>query len=152
MATPSVTDEITAALQQFQAYLTPNQKVQFSTSQSPSPSDANGVLAFTVEVDALKQRRRARCVASRVQGTLQSVQQITSIVTTFVNSNPSVAALVWGSIRVTILAASNWSSFSTSLRHSSCKCKLVVQGFPSISPFFQSLPGCRRHCAYSTLV
>lgn len=111
MATQSVTNEITIALQQFQASLSPVQKVQFSTSQSPSPSDVNGVLAFTAEVDALKQRRQARCVGSRLQTTLQSVQQFTSIVSTFVNSNPAVAALVWGSIRFTVLVASNWSSF-----------------------------------------
>ena len=111
MATPSVTDEITGALQQFQAALSPEQKVQFSTSQSSTPSDVNGVLAFTAEVDALKQRRQARCFGSRLQSTLQSVQQFTSIVSTFVNSNPAVAALVWGSIRFTVLVASNWSSF-----------------------------------------
>lgn len=111
MATQSVTDEITVALQEFQASLSPEQKVHFSTSQSSTPSDVNGVLAFTAKVDALKQRRQARCVGSRLQTTLHSVQEFTSIVGTFVNSNPAVAALVWGSIRFTVLVASNWSSF-----------------------------------------
>ena len=111
MSARSVTDEITVALQGFQASLSPDQKVQFSTSQPSTPSDVNEVLAFTAQVDALKQRRQARCVGSRLQTTLQSVQQFTSIVGTFVNSNPAVAALVWGSIRFTVLVASNWSSF-----------------------------------------
>ena len=64
--------------------------------------DAIAVLQFTADIDSSNARRESRCVASRLQNTLQSVQQFTTIVDTFVSSNPTVAALVWGSFKVTI--------------------------------------------------
>lgn len=42
-------------------------------------------------------------MASRMQKTLQFIQQFSGVVDTFVSSDPSTAALAWGSIKVTIL-------------------------------------------------
>ncbi|KAG8525959.1 uncharacterized protein KY384_000721 [Bacidia gigantensis] len=111
MSSSNTLDPVSIAIQQYQNALLPQQKKDFLTSKVAAPLSADAVLAFTAEVDALKSRRTSRCVASRLQGTLQSVQQFTSIIGTFVTSNPAIAALVWGSLRLTILAACNLSSF-----------------------------------------
>ena len=104
-------DPIVNAVKDFQNALSPTQQAELLAIHGANPPDVTAVLAFTAEVDRSTQRRNSRCVASRLHGTLQSVQQFTNIVGTFVSSNPAIAALVWGSIRFTILAASNFTSF-----------------------------------------
>ena len=104
-------DPIVTAVNDFQNSLNGTQQAELLAIHGATPPDANAVLAFTAEVDRTHQRRQSRCVASRLHGTLQSVQQFTDVVSTFVSSNPAIAALVWGSIRFTILAASNFTSF-----------------------------------------
>jgi hypothetical protein len=90
-----------AAVSDFQAVLTPAQKAQLLAS-STKP-DATAILSFTAEVDRVNAHRRSRCVSSRLFGVLQSVQDFSNIVDTFVSSNPNIAALVWGSLKFTIL-------------------------------------------------
>ena len=111
MAQHQPTDPIVAAVKEFQDKLNPTQKAELLAIRGTSVPDANTVLSFTAQVDRSNGRRHSRCVASRLQGTLQSLQQFTSIVGTFVSSNPAIAALVWGSVRLTILAASNFINF-----------------------------------------
>jgi hypothetical protein len=65
--------------------------------------DAAAVITFTKEIDDENAKRRSRCVASRLCGILESVQQFSSIVDTFVSSHPEIAALVWGSIKFALL-------------------------------------------------
>ena len=105
------TDPIVTAVKDFQNALNPAQQAELLAIHGASSPDVTAILAFTAEVDRTTQRRNSRCVASRLHGTLQSVQQFTNVVGTFVSSNPAIAALVWGSIRFTILAASNFTSF-----------------------------------------
>ena len=105
------TDPIITAIDEFQDALNPTQKAELLAIHGAVAPDAQTVLTFTAEVDRTNQRRQSRCVASRLHGTLQSVQQLTDVVGTFVSSNPAIAALVWGSIRFTILAASNFTQF-----------------------------------------
>ena len=119
------TDPIAAAVNDFQDVLNPAQKAELLAVHGVSVPDAQAVLAFTAQVDRSNERRNSRCVASRLQGTLQSLQQFTSVIGTFVSSNPALAALVWGSVRLTILAASNFTSF-----------------FDKLSEWFMKLQGC----------
>lgn len=100
---------ISTALKEFQDSLDPTQQAELLAIHGASIPDGHAVLAFTAEVD--RKRCKARCVASRLHGTLQSVQQLTQIIGTFVSSNPAIAALIWGSVRFTILVASNFLSF-----------------------------------------
>lgn len=91
-------DSIALAVEEFQTNLNPSQQAELLAIHGVSVPDVNAVLTFTAEADRTNGRRRSQCVASRLKGTLQSVQQFTSIVGTFVSSNPAVAALVWGSV------------------------------------------------------
>jgi hypothetical protein len=65
--------------------------------------DATAVIILTAEIDNQNAKRRSRGVATRLFGFLESVQQFSSVVDTFVSSNPSIAALVWGSVRFALL-------------------------------------------------
>lgn len=42
-------------------------------------------------------------MASRLQNTLQFIQQFSGVVDTFVSADPSTAALAWGGVKFTIL-------------------------------------------------
>jgi archaellum biogenesis ATPase FlaH len=107
------TKELEDALAEFQDLLSDEQKAQLEalTATTPGPPSPDAVLLFTAQVDTHNARRKSRCVASRISGLLESVQQFTAIVDTFVSSRPTIAALVWGGLKVFILAASNFSTF-----------------------------------------
>jgi hypothetical protein len=84
--------------------LTPEQRARLQALNAVP--DAAAVITFTKEVDDENAKRRSRCVASRLCGVLESVQQFSSIVGTFVSSHPEVAALVWGSVKFALLVGS----------------------------------------------
>lgn len=78
--------------------------------------DAAAVIKFTEELDSENAKRRTRCVATRMFTILESVQQFSAIVDTFVSSNPKIAALVWGSVKLALLVSlSPCCLFSSSL-------------------------------------
>lgn len=86
-----------AALKEFQAILDPTQKAELlALNQIP---DANAVITFTAQVDEENAKRKQCCVASRLWAVLESIQQFSGVVDTLVSSHPTIAALVWGSIR-----------------------------------------------------
>ena len=78
------TDPIITAIDEFQDALNPTQKAELLAIHGAAAPDAQTVLTFTAEVDRTNQRRESCCVASRLHGTLQSVQQFTDVVGTFV--------------------------------------------------------------------
>ena len=94
-------DPLVSALREFQATLTPQQKADLIALKGTP--DATAVITFTAEVDKKNAERRSRCVASRVYDVLQSVQQFSLVVDTFAQSHADIAALVWGSVKLTIL-------------------------------------------------
>jgi hypothetical protein len=91
------------ALRDFQDILSPEQK-RYLLAQTTVP-DAAAVIILTSEIDNENAMRRSRCVATRLFGFLESVQQFSSIVDTFVSSNPNIAAVMWGSVKLAILVA-----------------------------------------------
>ena len=87
-------DELEDALQQFQ---------QDQLKAINAIPDTGAVISFTAELDHRNAKRRSRGVATRLHRFLESIQQFSAIVDTFVSSKPSVAALVWGSIKFALL-------------------------------------------------
>lgn len=98
-----------AALNEFQAVLTPEQKVQF-LAQSGKP-DATSVITFMTKIDNENATRRQRGVSSRLFGVLESIRGFSNIVDTFVSSHPNVAALVWGSVKFVIHVRVTYTDF-----------------------------------------
>lgn len=97
------------ALVSFENVLSTEQKQQLH-AVSPAP-DAGSVIQFITRIDAGNKSRGRRCVAPRLCSFLDSTQQFASVVGTFVDSNPALAALIWGSVKLAILAASNIFSY-----------------------------------------
>jgi hypothetical protein len=95
-------DLLETAVRKFRASLTPVQNTEL-LAHSQNKLNATTILAFTAEIDKINANRQSRCVSSRLFGILQSVQEFSSIADTFVSSNPEIAALVWGSLKFTIL-------------------------------------------------
>ena len=62
-------------------------------------------MLLTAELDRENVERKARRVASRLLNVLDSIQQFTGVIGTFVSSHPTVAALVWGSFRLILLVS-----------------------------------------------
>src|SRR5271156_3945081 len=106
-ANPTATLE--QALMSFENILTKEQKQQYRAS-STKP-DASSVVAFVSKIDENNKGRAGRCVAPRLCTFLDATQQFAGVVDTFVNSNPTIAALVWGGVKTAVLTASNIASY-----------------------------------------
>ncbi|MCJ1349212.1 hypothetical protein MMC31_007448, partial [Peltigera leucophlebia] len=102
-------DQLKTALGNFEAVLTQEQKTRLQSIAAVP--DATAVIAFTTELDNENAKRGSRCVATRLLTFLQSIQQFTTVVDTFVSSNPAIPALVWGSVKLAVLLTSNNASY-----------------------------------------
>lgn len=91
------------AIKTFRSKLTPDQHAQLLTVQAVP--DADAVMTFTAQLDATNRSRKGHSVASKVHAVLQSVRDFSSAVDTFIQSNPELAALIWGSIKVTMMVS-----------------------------------------------
>ena len=89
------------AIQDFQSILSEDQRQQLQRNEGVP--DADAVLVFTAELDSRNRNRKGRSIASNLYSVLQSVRDFSAIVDTFVSSRPEIAALVWGSVKLTML-------------------------------------------------
>ncbi|KAI9866921.1 MAG: hypothetical protein M1813_000318 [Trichoglossum hirsutum] len=105
----SVGEPLCSALRDFQDILSPDQKRDL-LAQATVP-DAAAVIILTAEIDNQNAKRRSRRVATRLNTFLESVQQFSSVANTFISPSPNMAALLWGSVKLAILAASNFFRF-----------------------------------------
>lgn len=62
-------------------------------------------MIFTAQLDHGNQSAGRPDFASRLSTVLQSVQAFSTVVETFVSSHPEIAALVWGSVKLTMLVS-----------------------------------------------
>ena len=111
------------AISEFQAALTPEQKTRLQVVKAVP--DFNAVLTITATLDEENAQRQKRCVTSRLITLLRSVQQFSAVVDTFVSSNPTIAALVWGSLKLTILVS--LPSHPITIDYSITRCTLRLQ-------------------------
>ncbi|KAL1648817.1 hypothetical protein SLS58_001997 [Diplodia intermedia] len=106
---PMGTAQLHSAIERFKRALDDDERRDFEyLNNQPDPAT---VLKFTAHLDEISAERQSRCIATRLQTVLQSVQQFSAVVETFVSSNPKVAALVWGSVKFALLLASNFGSY-----------------------------------------
>ncbi|KAL2010345.1 hypothetical protein VTN00DRAFT_6152 [Thermoascus crustaceus] len=90
----SVDQSLREAIYEFQSVLTPERNKELQAIRSVP--DARSIIIFTAQLDLEDPRRKGRSIASRLHSILESIQQFSSIVGTFVSSHPEIAALVWG--------------------------------------------------------
>ena len=94
---------LNSALRDFQSVLTDDERSRLGKIGSVQGADT--VMIFTAQLDCENQLRKGRGIANRLYNVLQSVQAFSSVVETFVSSHPDIAALVWGSIKLTMLVS-----------------------------------------------
>ncbi|RYP63461.1 hypothetical protein DL771_009254 [Monosporascus sp. 5C6A] len=98
------------AIQDFQSILSKDQRTTLQNIKIVP--DADAVITFTAQLDYSNRSRKGHSIASRLHSVLQSVREFSTIVDTFVSSHPEIAALVWGSIKLTmLLMKALWQSF-----------------------------------------
>ncbi|KAH0420337.1 nacht domain protein [Colletotrichum camelliae] len=88
------------ALAQFGANLTDDERKRLK-DQECGLNDADAAFKFTLELDELDPVRRGRVAASKLCSLLQTVQIFGQVIDTYVSSNPQIAALIWGSLKLT---------------------------------------------------
>ncbi|KAI0025622.1 hypothetical protein F4780DRAFT_216112 [Xylariomycetidae sp. FL0641] len=91
------------ALQSFQNALSAEDKTRLDIIKGVP--DADAAITFTAELDRENTHRRGASLASRLYAFMQSMQQFSAVVDTFVSSNPTIAALVWGIVKLTMLVS-----------------------------------------------
>ncbi|KAJ4152468.1 hypothetical protein NW754_004264 [Fusarium falciforme] len=94
----------------FQAILTDDDRKNLQQLKT-EPHDAQSIIMFTANLDRFDPKRRGKSVASRLASFLQTIEQFTPIVNTYIQSNPEIAALVWGSVRLTFQLLANFTSY-----------------------------------------
>lgn len=92
-------EKLTKALRDFQEILTEEQRKELR--EINTVPDASDVLVFTARLDA-KQPGSGHSVGTRLHGVLASVRDFSAAIDTFVSAKPELAALIWGSVKVTI--------------------------------------------------
>ncbi|CEI70721.1 hypothetical protein FVEN_g795 [Fusarium venenatum] len=102
--------ELETAVAQFQARLQDDERIRLQSLKT-TPHDIQGVIVFTAELDRSDPTRRGKSVATRLSSFLQTIQQFFPAIDAFVSSNPELAALIWGSVRLTFLILSNFLSY-----------------------------------------
>lgn len=95
--------ELENAVAHFQATLTDDDRKRLQGLKN-LPHDAQSIIVFTAELDMQQSgNRRGKSIASRLTSFLQIIQQFTPIIDTYIQSNPDISALIWGSIKLTFM-------------------------------------------------
>ena len=88
------------ALNDYETILSDEDKIQLHSQGTP---DVMAALNLATAIDAKNTSHRRQCMGPRLITFLESVQQFSSIVDTFVSSHPEIAALVWGGLKLALL-------------------------------------------------
>ena len=99
--------ELTRALCDYEAILSDEQRQQFRMEGMP---DTRAVVQLTTAIDEQCNDRRSRCMGPRITLFLESIQQLSPVIETFVSSHPERAALVWGGVKLMLLVIQSENS------------------------------------------
>ena len=88
------------ALQDYETILSDEEREQLRSQGVPG---ATAAINLTTLIDRKCNSRRRQCMGPRLIIFLESIQQFSKVADTFVSSHPEVAALVWGSVKLTLL-------------------------------------------------
>lgn len=88
------------SIHDFTDILTADRRYELQNIKSVPGDDA--VLIFTAQLDHQNRDRKGRSIASRLYSILKSVRDFSITIETFI-SYPGIGALVWGSLKVTML-------------------------------------------------
>ena len=96
----NVDTKLVYAIRDYEKILSDEERIQLRLEGSP---DATAAIDLTNLIDRQCSNRRSKCMGPRLITFLESIQQFSQVVDTFVSSHPEVAALVWGGVKLTLL-------------------------------------------------
>ncbi|EPS42972.1 hypothetical protein H072_3085 [Dactylellina haptotyla CBS 200.50] len=107
---PERPEETRDGIINFRDSLKPNDKQKLDSFSDPSADD---VVKLVTDIDDSLQRKqkRRKLQSSAFMDFVRSVQQFGGIVDTTVQSNPEIAALVWGGVKFVLMAFLNHSKY-----------------------------------------
>ena len=88
------------ALGEYEAILSKNERIQLRSQGAPG---ATAAINLATRIDDKCKDGRRYCMGPRVITFLESIQHFTEVVDTVLGSNPEIAALVWGGVKMTLL-------------------------------------------------
>lgn len=106
-AVANPTGSLQTALGEFQSVLSDEDRKRLQRIKNKPEADA--AIQFTATLDQENAaQRKGPSISSRLYSVLLCVQQFSNVVDTFVSANPSIAALVWGTVKLTMLVCINF--------------------------------------------
>lgn len=93
-------EQLERAIHEYETVLSDEDRKQLHSQGSP---DAMAAINLTAEIDRRCNNRRSQCIGPRLITFLESIQQFSQVVDTFVSSHPQLAALVWGGVKLALL-------------------------------------------------
>lgn len=94
-------EPLVESIKNFEAGLTLQQRTRLR--ELKSVPDADAVISFTAELDAVGRSKRRHSVAVKLHAFLQSAGDFSKVIDTLASSKPEIVALVWGSVRFILL-------------------------------------------------
>lgn len=92
--------ELAQAIDDYEKILSVEERNQLHAQGAP---DAMAAINLTTIIDRECNRHRRHGIGPRLITFLESVQQLSGVVDTFISSHPEFAALVWGGVKLTLL-------------------------------------------------
>ena len=91
--------KLNQALVDYEKVLFDDERAQLRAEGAP---DTMAAVAFTDHIDRECSKGRRQCMGPRLITFLESVQQFSGVIDTFVSSHPEFAALVWGGVKLSL--------------------------------------------------
>ncbi|KAK6358579.1 hypothetical protein TWF730_007905 [Orbilia blumenaviensis] len=125
------------SIEDFKLSLKPEDYHTLKNYLDPSAED---VTTFVKDLDERLQEKQKRRAIQSPQFTafLRSMQQFSSIVDTCIQSNPEIAALIWGGIKFVLLAFSNYTKYLEEIANMCEKMGCLCPQFKRFSNLFPS--------------
>jgi hypothetical protein len=111
------------AIADFRTVLSDDQRKQMSAMGGhDNVPDADAVMVFTAELDLQNRQRRGKSFASRLYPLLSSVESFCTVMSgakvsnvgdVYVSSHPEIAALIWGSMKLTMTVSGRLEQATT---------------------------------------
>lgn len=112
-------EQLARAIHDYETVLSDEDKKRLRSQGIP---DAMAAINLTTEIDRKCNSQRSQCLGPRLITFLESIQQFSQVVDTFVSSHPQLAALVWGGVRLALLV---WLLSSSSNVIDSCRPRIT---------------------------
>ncbi|KAF3934908.1 hypothetical protein ABW19_dt0205838 [Dactylella cylindrospora] len=108
---PSGQKRLEQAITDFKNSLKPEDRLSISQISNPNAEDVSNFVQAIDEKLSQRQKRRRLLQNSPFETFVRSMQQFSGIVDTCVQSNPEVAALVWGGMKFVLLGFANYLKY-----------------------------------------